>query len=58
MNALGEAVCEAAFVVEAGEGGLTGDDLFLPEKWKTGNRLTWKDEDQRIKPFSGMTSTG
>ncbi len=53
VNPLGEAICEAAFVIGPGEGGLTGDDMYLPELWKTGRRMTWKDEDNRLKPFAG-----
>jgi len=51
VNPLGEAICEATFEVKAGgEGsGLTGDDLYLPELWKAGRRLTWKDEDARYE---------
>eukprot|EP00095_Tigriopus_kingsejongensis_P006996 maker-scaffold430_size173499-snap-gene-0.35 protein:Tk06996 transcript:maker-scaffold430_size173499-snap-gene-0.35-mRNA-1 annotation:"serine arginine repetitive matrix protein 2 isoform x4" len=51
VNPLGEAICEAEFLIEAGEGG--AEDLYLPEKWRTGNRLTWKMEDQRLKPCVG-----
>ena len=43
VNALGEAICEAELIVGPGEGG-EGGDLYLPELWKTGKRLTWKDE--------------
>ena len=45
MNPLGEAICEAELTVGPGEGGAEGGgDLYLPELWKTGKRLTWKDE--------------
>ncbi len=53
VNGLGEAVCEAEFLVEAGEGGTA--ELYLPELWKTGKRLTWKDEDRRPKKFVGVS---
>lgn len=51
VNPLGEALCEAEFIIGPGEGGV--EDLYLPEKWLTGNRLTWKMEDQRLKPCVG-----
>ena len=52
VNALGEAVSEAEFFIEPGEGGT--EELYLPEKWKNGNRLTWKmEDDMRKKPFVG-----
>ena len=43
VNPLGEAICEAELTVGPGEGGAESD-LYLPELWKTGKRLTWKDE--------------
>jgi hypothetical protein len=49
VNPLGEAVCEAEFIVVPGEGG-TGD-LYIPEKWKTGNRLDWVMDDKRSKRY-------
>ncbi len=51
-NPLGEAVCQAQFVIEAGEGG--GSDLYIPDKWRNGNRLTWAAEDLRAKKFFGF----
>eukprot|EP00094_Tigriopus_californicus_P012097 TCALIF_11690-PA protein Name:"Similar to Palld Palladin (Mus musculus)" AED:0.35 eAED:0.35 QI:5/0/0/0.28/1/0.85/7/0/1595 len=51
VNPLGEAFCEAEFIIGPGEGGV--EDLYLPEKWLTGNRLSWKMEDQRLKPCVG-----
>ena len=56
VNPLGEAVCEAEFVVVPGEGG--AGDLYIPEKWKTGNRLDWLKEDQRPKRFDGVVDAG
>lgn len=47
VNPLGEAVCEAEFIVVPGEGG--AGDLYLPELWK--NRSTWLSDDRRIKKF-------
>ena len=52
----GEAVCEAEFQIVPGEGG-TGD-LYIPEKWKSGNRLDWLKEDQRPKRFEGVSDPG
>ena len=40
-NPLGEAICQAQFVIEPGEGG--GNDLYLPELWKNGKRLNWAE---------------
>ena len=55
MNSLGEAICEAELTVGPGEGGAEGGgDLYLPELWRTGKRLTWKDEDARLKKFVGQ----
>lgn len=56
VNPLGEAICEAEFFIEPGEGasGEGADMYYLPELWKTGNRLTWKMEDERLKPFVGV----
>jgi hypothetical protein len=51
-NPLGEAVCQAQFVIEAGEGG--GSDLYIPDKWRNGSRLTWAAEDLRAKKFFGF----
>jgi len=51
VNALGEAECEAELSFDG-----TGDckeDLYLPPLWRERKRLTWKDEDQRAKPFVG-----
>ena len=56
VNPLGEAVCEAEFVVVAGEGG--AGDLYIPDKWKNGNRLDWVKEDQRVKPFENYEESG
>ena len=39
--------------VEPGDG-VDGSDLYLPEKWKTGNRLDWAAEDRRKKLFVGV----
>ena len=50
-NALGEAICQAQFIIEPGEGG--GADLYIPEKWRTGNRMNWAMEDSRAKKFVG-----
>jgi hypothetical protein len=55
VNPLGEAICEAEFLVGPGEG---GDDLYLPELWRTGKRMTWKDEDERAKKFVGVNEPG
>lgn len=44
-NPLGEAVCQAQFVIEPGEGG--GNDLFLPDLWKNGKRLNWAEYETR-----------
>ena len=52
VNALGEAICEGEIEVEPGMGE-DGTDLYLPEKWRHGNRLTWAMEDQRKKLFVG-----
>ena len=38
--------------MEPGDGA-GGSDLYLPEKWRTGNRLDWAEEDRRIKLFVG-----
>jgi len=51
VNALGEAECEAELSFD-GCGG-SSEDLYLPPLWKERKRLTWKDEDQRAKPFVG-----
>ena len=48
VNALGEAECEADLYFD-GCGG--GDDLYLPPGWRDFKRLTWKDEDMRLKAF-------
>ena len=37
VNALGEAICEGEIEVEPGMGE-DGTDLYLPEKWRNGNR--------------------
>ena len=59
VNPLGEAVCEAEFQVVPGEGGEGGEGgLYIPEKWKTGNRLDWAKEDKRAKPFEGVEDPG
>ena len=49
VNALGEAECEAELSFDGCGGG--GDDLYLPPLWRERKRMTWKDEDQRKKPF-------
>ena len=56
VNPLGEAVCQAEFVVVPGEGG--AGDLYIPDKWKNGNRLDWVKEDQRAKPFENFEESG
>ena len=58
VNPLGEAVCEAEFQVVPGEGGEGEGGLYLPEKWKNGNRLDWAKEDQRKKPFEDYVDPG
>ncbi len=52
VNPLGEAICEAEFIVVPGEGG--AGDLYIPEKWKTGNRLDWALDDKRVKKYVGV----
>ena len=52
INALGEAECEADLYFD-GEG-CKGDNLYLPPLWKEKKRMTWKDEDQRKKPYVGF----
>lgn len=56
VNPLGEAVCQAEFVVVPGEGG--SGDLYIPDKWKTGNRLDWISEDRRAKRYEGVEDVG
>ena len=59
VNPLGEAVCEAEFQVVAGDGGCgEGGGLYIPEKWKNGNRLDWAKEDKRKKPFENYEDPG
>jgi len=49
VNCLGEAECEAELSFDGlGE---AGNDLYLPPLWREKRRLTWRDEDQRKKPF-------
>ena len=38
--------------MEPGDGA-DGSELYLPEKWRTGNRLDWAEEDRRAKLFVG-----
>ncbi len=52
---VGEAVCEAEFVIVPGEGG--AGDLYIPEKWKNGNRLDWVTEDRRAKRYENVTDS-
>ncbi|QQP31434.1 Putative LOC100679567, partial [Caligus rogercresseyi] len=47
------AVCEADIEIEESEDSYTNEELFLPKLWRTGKRLTWKDEDERAKKFVG-----
>jgi len=51
VNCLGEAECEAELSFDGCGGGM---DLYLPPNWQDKKRLTWKDEDQRKKPFEGQ----
>jgi len=52
VNCLGEAECEAELSFDGMEGD-GGNNLYLPPLWREKRRLTWKDEDQRKKPFVG-----
>jgi len=52
VNCLGEAECEAELSFD-GLGGEGATELYLPPLWREKRRLTWKDEDQRKKPFVG-----
>ncbi len=55
VNALGEAECEAELLFEGRDGAASGGgELYLPPLWRERKRLTWKDEDQRKKPFVGF----
>jgi hypothetical protein len=55
VNALGEAECEAELLFEGRDGAAPGGgELYLPPLWRERKRLTWKDEDQRKKPFVGF----
>ena len=50
---MGEALSEAEFFIEPGEGGVA-EELYLPDKWRHGNRLTWKmEDDRRVKAYTG-----
>jgi len=53
VNCLGEAECEAEISL-SGEGGGCRDDMYLPPLWREKRRLTWRDEDNRRKPFVGF----
>eukprot|EP00090_Calanus_glacialis_P010651 TRINITY_DN19094_c0_g1_i3.p1 TRINITY_DN19094_c0_g1~~TRINITY_DN19094_c0_g1_i3.p1 ORF type:complete len:1028 (-),score=301.07 TRINITY_DN19094_c0_g1_i3:126-3209(-) len=51
VNCLGEAECEAELNFDGV--GDAGNDLYLPPLRREKRSLTWRDEDQRKKPFVG-----
>jgi len=51
VNCLGEAECEAELSFDGI--GDAGNDLYLPPLRREKRCLTWRDEDQRKKPFVG-----
>jgi hypothetical protein len=55
VNALGEAECEAELRFDGDGSG--GGELYLPPLWRERKRLTWRDEDQRKKPFVGYKAS-